>query len=195
MVEESSQEDRIVDAALEMAAERGWSRVHLHEIAAGLDVSLAEINACFAEKDDIGNAVLARGDAAMLMAADIEGYRDLPPPERLEAAMMAWFKVLTPHKRAVRAILGYKLRLAHVHLMEALVVRLSRTVQWLREVTLLGATGRRQQMEEVGLSVLFCSTVICWLGESGSADERTRNFLRRGLARSDRLMGRIWPTN
>lgn len=184
--------DQIVDAALALADEIGWERVRLADVAAQLDLPLADIAAHFREKDDIGDAWLERADGRIIALAGLAGFLDIPVPERLHLAIMSWLDELAGHKAAARDILLYKLRPAHVHLMAALVVRLSRTVQWLREACGLNATGIRKQIEEIGLTSLFASTVIFWLSDRSAGQVRTRRFLRRGLARSDRFMMRVF---
>ncbi|MDP6391255.1 MAG: hypothetical protein QF654_15270 [Alphaproteobacteria bacterium] len=182
--------DRIVDTALKIADEKGWGRVRLHDIADRLDIGLEDIHKQFGELDEIGDAWFARADTAMLKIGGKAGK--LPAAERLHRAIVCWLDVLAPHRRVARDILTYKLRWPHVHLTAALVVRLSQTVQWLREAAALDATGRQKQIEETGLSMLFASTVAYWLYDGSADQRRTREFLRRGLARSDRLMARLW---
>lgn len=188
----AEERDRIVDTALALADEVGWERVRLVEVAVHAGLSLDRIAMHFREKDDVGDVWLDRANRAVLALAADEGFRALPPADRLHAAIMAWLDALAVHKATARSILLYKLRPAHVHLMAGLVVRLSRTVQWLREACGLGAVGRRQQVEEFGLSTLFASTVLYWLGDRSADQIRTRRFLERGLARSDRLMRRMF---
>lgn len=184
--------DRIVDTALKIADEKGWGRVRLHDIADRLDVGLEDIHRHFRELDEVGDAWFARADTAMLKIGGKAGFAELPAAERLHQAIACWLDVLAPHRRVARDILTYKLRWPHVHLTAALVVRLSQTVHWLREATGLDAAGRQKQVEETGLSMLFASTVAYWLYDGSEDQRRTREFLRRGLARSDRLMAQLW---
>jgi hypothetical protein len=71
-----------------------------------------------------------------------------------------------------------------------MIFSLSRLIQWLREVALLEAGGRRRQVEEVGLTLLFLATLRVWLADSSEDQEDTRRFLRRRLERADRWMAR-----
>ena len=104
-----------------------------------------------------------------------------------------WLDALAPHRRIVGEMLRYKFQPAHVHLQAALVVRLSRTVQWVREAARLDAAGRRRQIEEMGLTALFMATVMVWLTDTSEGHQRTRAILERRLASADRLMARLWP--
>ena len=185
--------ERIVDAALARADRVGWSRVRLHDVADDLDLPLAEIYRFFPDLDAVGEALFARADRAMLNAARGARFDELPPRERLHRVMMAWFETLDPHRGHVRAILRYKFAFAHIHLRAALVVRLSRTVQWIREAAGLDAGGLRHDVEEIGLSVLLVATVLCWLSAPADALDQTRAFLERRLERADRAMATLWP--
>ncbi len=180
--------DRIVDAALAQAGKIGWERVHLHELARELGVPLAEIRRHYRELDDVANAVLARAEIAMLAIAEEPEHAALPPPDRIYRAIDAWLKALAPHRKAVRAMLLYKLRPPHLHLAADLLIALSQSVQWLREAARLDATGRQKQLEETGLTLLFATTVASWLVDRSPDQRRTRERLRRRLMCCDRLL-------
>jgi AcrR family transcriptional regulator len=182
--------DAALDVALAIAREMGWAGVRLHAVADRLGVPLAELSRAVPDLDALGERLFARADRAMLAARETPGFAALPARERLFLALAAWLDALAPHRPSVRAILGYKLTLAHVHLHAALVVRLSRTVQWWREAAHLDAVGRRREIEEIGLSALFVATVAGWLREAAPTGGRAKARLRRGLALAARLMSR-----
>lgn len=177
-----------LDAALGLAAARGWARVRLHDVADALGVPLAELSRRVPDLDALGHLLLARADRAMLAVRAAPGFAALPARDRLFLALAAWFDTLAPHRDAVRAMMAYKLKPAHLHLQAALIVRLSRTVQWWREAAHLDAPGRRQEVEEIGLSALLVAAVAGWLRRPDPGAARTKAALRRRLARADRLM-------
>ncbi len=193
MAARASLHDRIVDAALARANRIGWTRVRLNDVAEDIHVPLAEIYRLFPDLDAVGTALLVRADRAMLNAARRRGFDKLQPRDRLQEVMMAWFETLEPHRRHVRAILRYKFAFAHIHLRAALIVRLSRTVQWIREAAKLDAGGLRHDVEEVGLSLLLVVTVVRWLSTASDHLDLTRAFLERRLDRADAAMARLWP--
>lgn len=175
------QRDAILDAALALAGERGWSVIHLHDVAARLGISLAEIRHLFPDKDAIGNRLFARATDIMLALRDQAGFRALPTQERIYRAITTWLGTLAPHRATARSILLYKFAPAHVHHQAALVVALSRTVQWVREAAELVATGRERQREEMWLTLLLIATVLLWFVDPSPHQERTQAFLRRRL--------------
>ncbi len=180
--------ERIVDAVVELADEVGWSAVRLHNVAARLDVSLLEIRLHYPDLDAVANAWLTRADDAMLAVAERVDLVDAPAPDRIEAALIAWFTALGGRRRMLGSILFYKLQPGHIHLKAALVVATSRRVQWLREAARLDAMGRQKSVEETGLTLLFAATALRWLNDSSEHFERTRAFITHCLKRADWLM-------
>lgn len=185
-------DEAIVDAAIGLADEVGWSAVRLHRVAARLGVTLRDIRAHYPDLDSVADAWLGRADDAMLAVAERADLADAPAPDRINAALTAWLTALGGRRRTLRAMLSYKLEPSHIHLQAALVVATSRRVQWLREAARLDATGSRKSIEEIGLTVLFVATVRRWLGDGSRNSESTRAFVTRRLACADRWMKRCY---
>ena len=186
-----SLEPRIVDAALELAEEVGWGNVRLRLVAERLDVPLAEVAAHFRDLDAIADAWFARARQAML-APPPDGFAEMPPPERLHLLLMRWFDALAPHRAVTGQMLREKLYASHPHHWVPMVFSLSRLINWLRDAALLDAPGRRRQMEEIGLTMLFLGALAVWR-QDGSADQAdTSAWLKRRLAKADRRMAWLW---
>jgi AcrR family transcriptional regulator len=183
------QREAVLDAALALAAERGWSRFHLYDVAERMGLPLAEIGRLFPDKDAVGNRLFARAGRAMLALRDDAAFRALPAEERIYRAITTWFAALAPHRATARDILLYKLAPAHLHHQAAMVVALSRTVQWVREAALLTATERAAAREEVRLTLLFAATLLFWFTDRSAGQERTYSFLRRRLEGLSPRMG------
>lgn len=181
-------QERIVDTAVELADETSWPAVRLRRVAAHLSVSLLEIRTHYPDMDAVANAWLARADNAMLAVAERADLVDAPAPDRIEAALTAWFTTLGGRRRMLGSILSYKLQASHIHLQAALVVATSRRVQWLREAARLDAMGRQKSVEETGLTLLFAATALRWLNDSSENFERTHAFITHCLKRADGLM-------
>ncbi len=188
----SIKSDDILDAALAIAADVSWAKVRLRHVAERLGVSPADLRRHVPDLDAVGNLLFARADRAMLEAATVANFDRLPAKERLYLTLLAWFDVLAPHRQIVRQMLSYKLKPAHIHLHAALVVGLSRTVQWWREAAHLDAIGRRQEVEEIGLSTLFVATFLHWLYDPVPDQEGARQSLKRRLNAADRLMATLY---
>ena len=191
MDEQRDLRNEIIDAALALDSEIGWPQIHLHLIADRLGVPLTEIRRYFVDLDAIANAWIERAVRAMLLARNEPGFADLPERERLEVSLTCWLDALADHRDAVRDILRYKLRPAHIHHQASLVVALSRTVQWWREAAALTATGRGREREEVVLTGIFGTTILAWLFDKSPGQVRAKRFLHRRL--QSRATRRLWP--
>ena len=178
--------DRIVDAAIALAEERGWENVRLYLVAERLGIGLDNIGREFRDLDAIANAWFGRARRALLRlpAADLIGR---PPPERLHAAMTTWFDALAPHHAVSGQMMDAKLYPSHPHHWVPMVFDLSRLMHDFLDVARIASTGRRRQLAEVGLTLIFLATLRDWRRRPEHAGER----LRRRLATADRLLARL----
>lgn len=177
--------ERILDIALELGEQRGWDELHLHEIAQFLNISLADIHRYYRQKDDLAEAWFDRADRALLAMYEEPGWALLSQRERLFRIIMAWFDALAPHRRLTAAMIGYKLHPEHLHLQAHGVTRISRTVQWIREIACLPTTGLRRELEEAVLTTTYLLAFGRWLRDDSPGAQRTRALLDRLLARAE----------
>jgi AcrR family transcriptional regulator len=193
---DATRADRILDTALALGELRRWDSLHLHDIARELDIPLSEIHRYFRQKDDLTEAWFDRADRALLAVSEMPGWTALSPRERLFQAITAWLDALHPHRRLTRAMLGYKLHPEHLHLQAHGLTRISRTVQWIREVAQLPATGLRQEAEEVVLTSIYLATFGQWLRDESPNSSATRELLQRLLGTAESVangVGRWLP--
>ena len=173
--------EAIIDAAVELAEEQGWEAVRLYEVAQRLGVSLLTLSRYFREKDEIIDAWFDRADEAMLAVADRPGFTELTPRQRVHRLIMAYLERLGPHRRVTREMVGHKLEFGHLHVQIPAVLRISRTVQWLREAAHRDAAGAMRGLEETVLTSIFVTTFVSWLNEDTHDFRRTRARLSRLL--------------
>lgn len=181
----------ILDAALARAERDGWDAVRLADVAADLAIPLADIRACYRDKDALADALFARGLEAMLAPAE-RSIAEMPAKERLRFFLLRWFDALSPHRRVAAEMLGAKMWPFHPHHWGPMVFDLSRLIHWLRDAAGLGAAGRRRQVEEVGLTALFLATLAVWCRDDSDGQARTHAFLDAHLDRADRGMARMF---
>ncbi len=180
--------DRIVDTAIAQAERKGsWEAVRLHEVAAEMGITLEAVRQQFREKEEIADAWFDRADAAMLALADASGFGLLTPRERMQRLILAWLEALAPHRRVTRQMIYGKLEPGHVHVQIPGLLRVSRTVQWIREAAHRDATYLRRALEETGLTTLYVMTFLYWLRDESTDFSRTRRFLERSLRLAERL--------
>lgn len=184
---------RILDTALDLGEQRGWDALNLHDIAAALDVGLDDIAQHYADKDALAEAWFDRADAALLAAPQAPGWRKLSPRERLHGAIFAWLDALAPHRRLTAMMLRYKFQPEHLHLQALGAMRVSRTVQWIREAALLPSVGWRRELEEVALTAMYLAAFACWLRDDAPSAERSRALLDRLLALAEGVALRLGP--
>jgi len=180
---------RIVEAALDVAEDWGWYDIRLHHVAERLNLPLAAIRAEFRDGDAIADAWIARADAAMLVQRP-RRFAARPAAERLQVTLESWLDALAPRREVTAQMFRAKLWPVHVHHNLALVTWTSRTVQWWREAALLDGKGQRRSVEEIGMTLIFLSTLARWCGDRSAGQASTKACLRRSLKGADRLMVR-----
>lgn len=187
MAAESELTRRIVDAALELGERSSWEAVRLHDVARELGIRLEDVRRCFREKEEVVEAWLDRADAAMLEAAEAPGFAALAPRERLHRLMMAWLAALAPHRRLTRQMILCKLEPGHAHVLVPGILRVSRTVQWMREAAHRDATYLRRALEETGLTAIYLMTFCYWMNDDSPDSAATGRFLDGWLALAERV--------
>ncbi|MGX5915583.1 TetR/AcrR family transcriptional regulator [Aliidiomarina sp. Khilg15.8] len=180
--------DDILNAALQLGDHTGWEKLTLYEVARHLQVSLADIQREFPQKDDVVDAWLDRADASMLShfpqaASEVKNTTE----QRLRLAMQTWLDTLSSHHKLTGEMLLYKLEPGHIHLQAAGVLRISRTVQWFREAAELKASHVQRIGQEIALSSLFVGIFIHWLNDKTPNQQKTRERLRHVLSSGNRL--------
>lgn len=187
---------KVLDKALELAAESSWEALHLHEVAAALDITLDDIREHYRQKDDLVEAWFDRADSAMLGQRISPEFAQISSRERIHKTIMTWLHALADHRRLTGEMLRYKLELGHIHLQVLGVMRVSRTVQWIREAAMQQSTDFHRIAEEVVLTSIYLATFAYWLRDDTAGSESTSRFLDDLLSRAEavsRGLKRIVP--
>src|SRR5688500_14451611 len=169
--------DQIVNAAVELGEQKSWEAVRLHDVAAALDITLDDVRAHFREKEDIVDAWFERADSTMLKVAQAPNFCYLTPRQRLHRLIMAWLGSLYPYRKTTRQMIYGKLEPGHIHVQIPGLMRISRTVQWMREAAGRDATYLRRALEESALTSIYLATFIHCMNDSSSGSSRTSRFL------------------
>lgn len=173
---------RIHVGAVAIAGNGSWEDLQLHEVAAALDIPLDRIREYYAQKDDIAEAWFDRADRRLLSWQPEAGFYEQPESARLQQIIMYWLEALEPHHRVTREMLYYKLEPGHIHLQALGILRISRTVQWYREMARLQARSSKRILEETALTGIYLASFVHWLlDDSPHRKHNTESFLARAL--------------
>ena len=183
--------DAIIDQALELAQERGWSHSTLAPLADYMGVEVNAIRYHFPDANAIADAWFTRASDRMLAPLP-DGFHEQPVPDRIRLLMRRWFVALAPYRRVAAEILENKSHWPHVHHWVPAIFHLSRLIQLMRDAAGLHARGRRSQIEEIGMTDLFLATLWIWCRDESEGQERTWRFLDRWLTRADRNILRLY---
>lgn len=184
MARRTSNPGRIVDAALRLAAERGWRDLTLPEIAAAAECSLADLYGHFPSKGAILDAYSRRIDLEVLKTPDEPETAESTARDRLFDVMMRRLDALAPHKEGLRAILA---DLPADPLAAARQGRhLVRSMSWMLEAAGIRADGLAGMVRVRGLAAIYLATLRTWMTDEGEDMGRT-------MARLDQLLRRAEP--
>jgi len=187
MATEDDTRDKIINTALALGARTSWEAVRLHDVADALGITLNDVRHYFREKEDVVDAWFDRADSLMLKEAEAPDFLALTPRQRLHRLMMTWLGALAPRRRVTTQMICGKLEPGHLHIQIPGLLRISRTVQWMREAARRDATGIRRALEETGLTTIYLMTFVCWMNDDSSGSASTRRFLDRCLATTESL--------
>ena len=184
---ENNERNRIVEAALELGKQQSWEAVRLHAVAEATGISLNKERLYFREKEDLVDAWFDRADSAMLQEAEAPDFQVLSPRQRLHRLIMTWLATLAPHRNVTRQMIYGKMELGHVHIQIPGLMRVSRTVQWIREAAHLDATHVRRALEETGLTSIYLMTFFYWMKDNTPNSEKTSCFLDGLLGTTEKI--------
>lgn len=176
--------ERMLDAALALAAERDWAAVGLAEIAQQAGLPLAEAYVACRSKLDLLVALNRRLDqAALATAPEADGL----PRERLFDLLMRRFDALQPHRRALRSILRGSLGDPGTLLAAPALLR---SMAWMLEATGIGAAGWRGALHVHVLAGVYLSVLRVFLDDESTDLAATMAALDRRLRAIEGWLGR-----
>ena len=184
MLEQQTARDRIVAAALKLAAERPWSDVTLLNIAQEAGLTLADLRHEFATKSDILIAFARAIDDQVLRTAAGNGEA-IASRDAIFDVVMSRFDALAPYKPALRAM-------ARSAVFEpALLVNLLASQHWMLQAAGFGTDGLVGSLRLAGLASVYASVFRIWLDDDDPGLARTMAALDRRLRRGERILAPI----
>ena len=176
--------DRIIDAAMTLAAQSRWREVTLANIAAEAKVSLAQLHEIFRSKPAIVAALGDRVDRAVLAGTAADAGSE-PVHDRLLDVLMRRLEALAPHKDGIASIL----RDASCDPAAAICASpgVLRRMAWCLEAAGVSSAGMAGRIRAKGLAAIYLSTLLVWLRDDSPDQGRTLAHLDKSLRRAERL--------
>jgi AcrR family transcriptional regulator len=183
----TSTEDRILDAALRLAARDGWRAAALARVAAEAEVGLPALYALFPSKPALLVGLLRRVDRTVL-AGTTPAPSDGSPRDRLFDVVMRRFDALQAHRAGLAAIVA-----AGVDPLGrlALIGPLRRSMAWMLEAAGIASDGWAGRLRVAGLAVVYARAYRVWLGDDSADLGKTMAALDSGLARAERWVSAL----
>jgi AcrR family transcriptional regulator len=181
----SDPSDRIIDAALQLAAKRGWHMVGLGDIASAADMPLAELYRVHRSKSAILEAFRRRIDEAVLAGTD-DSDENENPRDRLFDVLMRRFDALKPYREAIAGLMraGSRDPLAVL----PTICGVSRSMGWMLEAAGISAAGPLGRLRTQGLAAIWLATMPSWVKDESEDLSGTMAALDRNLKRAENLM-------
>lgn len=171
--------DAVIDAALALAAEKGWRGLALADVAERAGIKLAELVAHFPNKAAMLDAYVDRIDQHM-MAGDID--REEPARDRLFDAIMRRFDAMAPDRKALRTILRQSTDDPWAVLCGGR--RMLRTMALILETAGISASGLRGMAKVHGVAAIYLYVFKKFLEDESSDLARTMAALDKALRRA-----------
>lgn len=179
---------RIVDALMELAAERPWEEITITDVASRAGVTLAEFRDAFPSK----GAALA-GFSRMIDRKVLEGTTDdlatESPRDRLFDVLMRRLDAMAPYKEGLRAIAQWARR-DPVSALALNGVALN-SMRFMMEAAGLDSEGPLGNVKLQGLVLAWGKVLDTWFDDEDPAMDRTMAELDEQLARGGRIVARL----
>ena len=176
----------MVEAAMRLAAERGWADVSYLDIVQAAKVPLAQAYAGVPSKPGVLEAFARQIDTEVLAGTAGPEPEDTPR-DRLFDTLMRRFDALAPYKQAVGRIAA---DLPRDPLTAAAVApQALRSVAWMLVAAGIPTVGLRGKLRIKGLAVVWLAVQRVWLEDEDPDLGQTMAALDRNLRRADTWLG------
>ncbi len=191
MLDDDTTRGKVLRTAMRLAAEKGWRRLSLSEIAAEAQVGLADIRDEFGSKTGLLTAFVEEVDKTVLKqapAADPE----TPARDRLFEVMMTRLDILKPYKGAIRR-LTREGRCAPPGPESAarLLCASVNSHRWMLAAAGIPADGGKGCVRASGLMCIYAQVMPVWLRDDSEDLARTMAALDGALRDGERWIMRL----
>ncbi|MEX1109445.1 MAG: helix-turn-helix domain-containing protein [Dongiaceae bacterium] len=174
--------ERIIDAAMRLAADQGWRHLTLADIAAAAEMPLGDLHRQFASRQAILEGLRRSIDRAMMAPGAVTVG---PARDRLFEVLMRRFDALERWRPGIAAVLEDQSRdpVALLGGGAGLVCSMATAL----ETAGLDSSGLRGLLRAQALAGAWLPALRVWLGDEGEDRAKTMASLDRGLRRLDRV--------
>jgi AcrR family transcriptional regulator len=175
---------KIVDALMELAAERRFEDISVRDICKTAGVSLADFREAFPSKGAVLAGFSRRIDRVVL-AEHGEELADESPRERLFDILMRRLEAMAPYREGVREAAAWLRREPAAALAMNQVVMSS--MRFMLEAAGIEAEGATGIVKLQGLALAWARMIQVWLDDDEPALSKTMAELDRVLTRGERV--------
>lgn len=179
--------ERIIDAALDLALDRGWRGVSLADIAARAQVPLAELVEHFPTRTHILDGYARRIDRRMMDGA-VDAAES--PRDRLFEVVMRRFDAMAPHRAALAVILRDGGADPWALLCGAR--RFARSMALTLETAGITSAGLTGLARVEGLALAYLYVLRVFLDDDSADLARTMAVLDKALGRAEGMAAMLW---
>jgi ubiquinone biosynthesis protein COQ9 len=178
---------KIIEKALDLAAERAWTNVTLNDIAKASSVSLAVLHEHFEDKSDIIGGLGRLVDKKVL-----EGYKadsSISPRDRLFELLMDRYDALNEYRDGLVSVLeSFKSDPKDLVLC---LPHLCKSMNWMLEAAGMDANGWAGALRLAGLTGLYVKNLRVWAKDESADLAKTMAALDRDLSRAESVANSI----
>lgn len=181
MIDDTTEQGRVIAAAMRLAAQRPWAEVTLLDIAEASGLGLADLRRHASSKSEILVAFVRTTDDEMLRRiparADGQSVRDT-----LFEVVMSRLDVMQPYRAALRSIIrsgGFE---------PALVRSFVATQNWMLQAAGINTDGLAGGVRLAGLGSVYAAVLQIWLDDEDPGFARTMAALDRRLRSGERTL-------
>jgi len=184
--------DLIVDALMELAAERRWEDISIHDVAVRAGISLSDFRDQFPSKG-AALAAFSRYIDKIVLDGTSDDLAGEPAKDRLFDVLMRRLDAMAPQREALRAIVEWARRdPVSATALNSMALNSMRFMLEAADISSEGATGH---VKLQGLVLAWTRILDVWLDDEDPALARTMAALDRELARGEKLVARVEDMN
>jgi AcrR family transcriptional regulator len=177
----------VIEAALRLAAERGWANLALADIAAAAKLSLADLYASYPSKTAILAALSRQVDRQVL--AGLEPGAEESTRDRLFDLIMKRFDALAPYREGLSAVARDVGRDPLAALCG--LGQLARSMALMLEAAGVSSSGLAGALRTKGLGTIYLATMRDWFRDDSTDKARTMAALDARLRRAESWARRL----